>query len=181
MKKLVLILCFFGVSAAAMAQNKSVDRIFDKYAGKEGFTTIYISKYMFDMFSNLEGVDDKDAKEAQQVLGKLNGIKILAVEDPKALGPGENFYDDIMQDLPRDRYEELMTVKNSESDVVILAREDHGVIVELLLVVGGKGDENVLISITGQIDLKTIAKLSKAMDIEGMEELENLDEQKNKK
>ncbi len=181
MKKSVIIFCLFGLSAIAVAQNKSVDRVFDKYAGKEGFTTIYISKYMFDIFAKLDNVDDKDLKETQQVLGKLNGIRILAVEDPKALGPGVNFYDEIMKDLPRDKYEELMTVKNSESDVIILARQDHGVIVELLLVVGGEGDENVLISITGEIDLNTIAKLSRAMDIEGMEELENLDKDKEKK
>jgi hypothetical protein len=178
MKKLFFLFCFIGVSAVAMAQNKSIDRIFDKYAGKEGFTTVFISKYMFSMFANLEGIDDKELKETQEVFGKLTGIKILAVEDSKALGPGVNFYDEIMKDLPRDQYEELMTVKNSESDVVFLAREDHGVIVELLLIVGGEGDENVLIAITGQIDLNTIAKLSKTMDIEGMEELENLEERK---
>jgi hypothetical protein len=176
MKSLVFIICFIGISVAAMAQNKSIDRIFDKYAGKEGFTTVYISKYMFSMIANLEDVEDGDLKETQDVLGNLTGIKILAVEDGDALGKGVNFYDEIMKDLPRDRYQELMVVKDSESDVVFLAREEHGVIVELLLVVGGEGDDNALIAITGEIDLNTIARLSKTMDIEGMEELENLND-----
>ncbi len=176
MKKLLLIVCFIGMSAVIMAQNKSIDRVFDKYAGKEGFTTVYISKYMFTMFANLDDMNDKDLKEAQDVFGKLTGIKILAVEDADALGEGVNFYDEIMKDLPRDRYEELMVVKDSESDVIFLAREEQGVIVELLLIVGGEGDDNVLIAITGEIDLNTIAKLSKTMDIEGMDELENLED-----
>lgn len=176
MKKLLLIVCFIGMSAVIMAQNKSIDRVFDKYAGKEGFTTVYISKYMFTMFANLDDIDDEDLKETQDVFGKLTGIKILAVEDADALGEGVNFYNEIMKDLPRDRYEELMVVKDSESDVIFLAREEQGIIVELLLIVGGEGDDNVLIAITGEIDLNTIAKLSKTLDIEGMEELENLED-----
>jgi hypothetical protein len=128
------------------------------------------------MFSNLEGIEDDDLEDVQDVFGKLTGIKILAVDDPEALGKGVNFFDEIMKDLPRGRYEELMVVKDSESDVVFLAREEDGVIIELLLIVGGEGDENVLISITGEIDLSTIAKLSETLDIEGMEKLENLEE-----
>jgi hypothetical protein len=178
MKKSIILLCMIGVSAVSIAQNKSIDRVFDKYAGKEGFTTVFISKYMFSMFANLEDAGDQDLKEAQEVFGKLDGIKILAVEDAKALGPGVNFYDEIMKDLPRERYKELMVVKDSESDVVFLAREEAGKIVELLLIVGGEGDENALIAITGEIDLNTIANLSRTMDIEGMEELENLENRK---
>lgn len=176
MKKLLLIVCFIGLSAVIMAQNLSIDRVFDKYAGKEGFTTVYISKYMFSMFANLDNVEDEDVKEVQDVFGKLTGIKILAVEDEDedVVGEGVNFYDEIMKDLPRNEYQELMVVKDSESDVVFLAREEKGVIVELLLIVGGEGD-NALIAITGEIDLTTISKLSEAMDIEGMEELENLE------
>jgi hypothetical protein len=156
-----------------MAQNKSIDRVFDKYAGQEGFTTVYISKYMFSMFADLEDVEDEELEEVQEVFGKLNGIKILASEDGSP--DGINFYDEIMKDLPRQDYEELMVVKDSESDIVFLAREERDVIVELLLIVSGD-DDNVLIAITGEIDLNTIAKLSKALDIEGMQELENLDE-----
>jgi hypothetical protein len=176
MKKLFFTVCFLGLSALLLAQNRSIDRVFDKYAGKEGFTTVYISKYMFSMFADLEDVDDEDLQDVKEVFGKLTGIKILAVDDPSALGEGINFYEEIMKDLPRDQYEELMVVKDSESDVVFLAREEQGVIVELLLVVGGEGDSNALIAITGEIDLATIAKLSSTMDIEGMEELENLED-----
>lgn len=173
MKRLFFIICFVGFTCAVSAQNKSIDRVFDKYAGQEGFTTVYISKYMFSMFANLENVEDEDLEEVQQVFGKLNGIKILATED--GCPGGINFYEEIMKDLPREEYEELMVVKDSESDVIFLAREEKGVIVELLLIASGD-DDNALIAITGEIDLNTIAKLSKAMDIKGMEELENLED-----
>ena len=163
------------MSAAILAQSRSVDRVFDKYAGQDGFTSVYISKYMFSMFAQLDDVEDDDLAEMQDIFGKLDGIRILAVEDDNAIGEGVNFYDEIMKDLDRDNYEELMVVKDSESDVVFLAQEENGKIVELLLVVGGESD-NALISITGVIDLSTIGKISHSMGIEGMEKLEDLEE-----
>jgi len=47
-----------------------------------------------------------------------------------------------------------------------------------LLIAGGK-NENALISIQGNIDLKNISKLSKSMQIQGLEHLEEIDK-KNK-
>jgi hypothetical protein len=173
MKRLLFIICFIGLTSAIFGQNKSIDRVFDKYAGQEGFTTVYISKYMFSMFAQLDEVEDEDLEEVQRIFGKLNGIKILASEDESP--EGINFYDEIMKDLPRKEYEELMVVKDSESDVIFLAREEKDVIVELLLIVSGDND-NALIAITGEIDLNTIAKLGSAMNIDGMDELENLED-----
>ena len=176
MKKVLFLICFMVLSAGIMAQNRAVDRLFDKYAGQDGYTTVYIAKYMFQMFQNLEGVEDEEIAEIQSVFGKLNGIKILAVDDEAKIGKGVNFYDEIMKDLNRNEYEELMVVKDSESDVVFLAKEKDGVIVELLLIVSGDSD-NVLIAITGEIDLSTIGKISQSMGIEGMEKLEELEEE----
>ena len=68
-------------------------------------------------------------------------------------------------------------MKEKNSNVVFLAREENGVIVELLLIAGGSSaDDNVLISIQGVIDLENISKLSKGLNIGGMESLEKIDE-----
>jgi hypothetical protein len=175
MKRILIFTTLFLFPVLIHAQNTPVDALFDKYSGKDGFTTVYISKYMFDMFRS-DAVEDQEADELNQVLGKLNSIKILTVEDPAFIGDGVNFYDEIMKELPREQYKELMVVKDKESNVVFLAREEKNVIVELLLIAGGSEvSDNVLISIQGQIDLETIGKLSKTLDIEGMESLEEID------
>jgi len=54
----------------------------------------------------------------------------------------------------------------------MLVLEKASVITGFLMI--GGGNENVLICITGNIDLKSISKLSKAMDIDGMEELDKI-------
>ncbi len=45
--------------------------------------------------------------------------------------------------------------------------------------IAGGTDDNALISIQGDIDLKTISKLSKTMKIEGMENLEEIESEEN--
>ena len=67
-----------------------------------------------------------------------------------------------------------MVIKEKDQDVKFLVHEKDGKITELLLIAGGKND-NVLISIQGDIDLKNISKLSKSMNISGLEHLEEID------
>lgn len=173
MKKIIINFVLTVCSIAIYAQNTAVDRLFDKYSGKDGFTTVYVSKYMFNLFAQIES-DDEDFNEFEEVVSKLNSIKILASDGTEALS-GINFYNEIMNELPVKEYKELMRIKEKDQDMKFLIREDNGNINELLMVVGGLR-ENVLISIQGNIDLETISKLSKTMNIEGMENLEKIEE-----
>ena len=178
MKKVLVLLVCSMITVMLAAQQSPVDKLFDKYAGQDGYTMVYITKYMFSMFAQMGDMEsDEDVEELGQVLGKLDNIKILAVDDESSIEGEVNFYDEIMNELPRNEYNELMVVKEKDSDVVFLAREEEGIIVELLLIAGGSDNsENVLISIQGVIDLENIAKLSHGLGIEGMESLEDLEQ-----
>ena len=148
----------------------AADELFEKYSGKEGYTTVYISKYMFDLFSNIEATDP-DAKEMHDVMSRLTGIKIISSEKKDE---SINFLKEMNKKIASGGYKELMVIKEENQDVKFLVRDNDGKISELLLVVSGDGD-NVLISIQGDIDMKNISKLAKAMNIEGMEKLEDID------
>jgi len=168
MKRLILFVSLFFALVVAKGQNSAVDKLFEKYSGKEGYTSILISKYMFSMFSDV----NPDNKEFNDLVGKLNSIKILASDSTNK--EGVNFYNEIIKELPIKDYKELMVVKEKDQVVKFLVKDVNGVIVELLLIVGGKND-NVLICIQGDnINLKNIAKLSKSMKIDGLENLEKI-------
>jgi hypothetical protein len=176
MKRIFILIAAGLIPAFILGQNSPVDALFDKYAGKDGYTTVYITKYMFNMFAQMGEEKTEENEELGQVLGKLDNIKILAVDDEATSGEHVNFYDEIMKELPMNEYNELMVVKDKDSDVVFLAREQKGVIVELLLIADGESNsDNVLISIQGVIDLENISKISKGLGIEGMEPLEKID------
>lgn len=168
MKKVIVNLIILLIPGMLLAQKTPVDELFDKYSGKEGFTSVYITSYMFSMFTDVE----TDDPEFDELMKNLKAIKILATDE--TYNGNANFYKEIIDKLPMDQYKELMVIKEKDQDVKFLINEKDGKIIELLLIAGGK-DENALISIQGNIDLKNISKLSKSMQIEGLEHLEEID------
>jgi len=169
MKRLVLALLIVLAPAFLLAQNSAVQKIFDKYGEKDGFTTVMINSGLLKMAADFTDDEDMD------VLNGIDFIKILAVED-EANNHDLNFYAEVVPQLKRDAYEELMTVKSSDADVLFLVKKSGNDIRELLLVVGGE-DDNALIYIGGNINLKDVAKLGKSMNIQSdaFAHLEELD------
>ncbi|UCG27139.1 MAG: DUF4252 domain-containing protein [Bacteroidales bacterium] len=167
MKKLGTYFVLFLISTVLTAQNTAIDKVFDKYAGQEGFTTVYISKKLFDLAAEIEHEDE----EVNDVVSKLESIRILAVDECDK-PEGINFYDEVMQSLPKDEYEELLTVKEKNQDVIFLIKEKDGIISELLLLVGG--EDNALISIQGDIDINQVYKLSHTIRGSHMDHLQKL-------
>ena len=161
------------VQYAGLAQKDPVDRVFEKYSGKEGFTIVYITSKMFSLFSEAEVEDE----EFNDLVNSLKSIRILATDDSENSDASINFYKEIMDELPVDEYEELMVVQEKDQQLKFLVKEVEGRIVELLLVAGGSGD-NALIDIRGNIDLKKVAQLSKMINVEGMDQLQNLEPEK---
>ncbi|HAN19852.1 MAG: hypothetical protein A2X13_12790 [Bacteroidetes bacterium GWC2_33_15] len=168
MKNLFFLISIFLFSGVLNAQNTPVDQLFDKYSGKEGFTSVYITSYMFSMFSDVESEDP----EFDELIKNLKAIKILATDE--TYSGNINFFKEIIDKLPKDQYKELMVIKEKDQDIKFLVNEKNGKIIELLLIAGG-ANENALISIQGNIDLKNISKLSKSMKIDGLEHLEEID------
>lgn len=153
------------------------DQLFDKYGSNDGFTTVHITKELFALFAEVaEDAEGEDAKEIQEVVQGLDYIRILLYStgensDPKVL---ENFKSELNSVKLKD-FTELMTVKEDNEIVKFMIRKDGKIIKELLLILN-QSDEAGFISITGDINLKSIAKLSNSMNIKGLENLEKLDE-----
>jgi hypothetical protein len=172
MKKIFYFFLMIALTTvSAMGQNGPVDEIFEKYGNKDGFTTVYISKYMFDMFGSVETNSQED-KDLKQVTSKLEGIRILTL-DENSESENSILFSTMLKELPVTQYRELMNIKEKDQLVKFLVREQNNRIIELLMVVSGKSD-NALISIKGDIDLKTISKLSGSMQIQGMENLDKV-------
>ncbi len=163
------------LTASVWAQENVADQLFEKYAGRDGFTTVHITKGMFNLVSQLDSED----KDAAALMNGLESVNILAMDNDQNGNTGVDFYNEVVRDLPVKGYDELMAVQGKDEKVKIVARTEAGYIRELLLLVGGK-DDNAMIDIRGIIDMKQIAELSKAIHVSGMEELQKLDDSKQK-
>ena len=167
MKKLILIFSISAFSLTLFSQRSPVDEIFDKYDGKEGFTSVFISSRMFSLLARIDSED----KEFRNLVTRIKGIRILSI-DSASNRPGINFAAELLPKLNKTGYEELMTVKEESGEVRFMIREAGGKIAELVMITGGKGSS--IVSITGDLDLKTIASLSGSMGIEELEGLEKV-------
>lgn len=165
MKKLVLFIILSALSLSAFCQKSPVDELFERYDGKDGFTSVYISSKMFSLLARL---DTEDA-DFQNLVTRIKSIRILSIDSAKNVS-GLNFSRELLPKLNRTGFEELMTVREENGEVQFMIREVGGKIAELVMVTGGRGSS--VVSIRGDLDLKTIASLSDSM---GIEELEGLD------
>jgi len=166
MKRTIALVVLLLSAGMLFAQKSPVDKLFDRYAGKEGYTSIFISEYMFTLFANLNEAD----KEFQDVVKGLSGIQILATDKQNL---DVDFHKEVMKELPANDYKELMVIREKDQNLTFLIKDIKGKIVELLLIVGGS--DNVLISIRGSdINLQNISKLSKSMNIDALGPLENI-------
>ncbi|MFT6998403.1 MAG: hypothetical protein ACJAQ4_002164 [Cryomorphaceae bacterium] len=169
-KKLILSFTAVVMTFSVMAQD-AIDRYFSKYADDPEFTSITISSKMFGLFSNIE-TDDPDNKEVLDAMKDLTGIRIITSEDSES----NVDYQKVIKQVGKE-YEMLMSVDEKDEKVRFFVREESDQIAELFMIAGGKGNL-FLMSISGIIDLEKISKISKNMNIGGMDYLENLDEDK---
>ncbi len=161
MKRLILMIAML-VPMVLAAQKSPVDKLFDKYANQDGFTTVNISGKLLGMAGKM----DKSNPDTNDMLNKLSGIRILSVED-ESLNSKLDFYKELENDgfFRNNTYEVLMEVTEKNEVVRFYGRTTpEGKYGELLLVVGGKS--NALISIRGIIDPDNIGKIMDGLDVD---------------
>ncbi|MBW6459673.1 MAG: DUF4252 domain-containing protein [Bacteroidales bacterium] len=169
-----MILFLFLGTLLVNAQNTSALKLYDKYGGKDGYTTVSISKELFGMFATIDS-SDPEMQEVKEMMNQLDGIKILMYETKDAMDAELGKFRSEIRKLKTEGYSELMEVKQTSEEVKFLAMKKGDKISELLLVINGEKQAG-FITITGLIDMNTIGKLSKAMKFEGMDKLNKLNE-----
>lgn len=158
----------FLLAQAQAQQTTAIEKFYQKYESNEAFTVVYISQHMFSLFADLE-VEDKEDQMVLEVLQDLQGLHILVTEENP-----ERYYQEAIKLVKDPAYEVLMKLREEETRLQFFVKKNGKTIDELLLLVQEDDDEFVLISITGVIDLKKIAALAGAMEIEGLEHLKHV-------
>lgn len=157
---------FFGILSAQAQQSttSAIDKYFQQYLEDERFTVVYVSSKLMSMFGKLDiesmEMDDAETKAIMELASDLKGIRILVTEETP-----NQFYKEAKQKIDTREYEILMTVRNKDEENVEFLVKDNGedLIEELLLMVGG-GEQFVLMSFVGNIDMNKISTLINEFD-----------------
>jgi hypothetical protein len=185
MKKLMLpAVCFVFLMAPFLMNAQSpIDKVFEKYSSQDGFTSVNISKEMFQMLIQMGQGDSKDTNmvEIKKMMEQLTGLKVLTFAfDSAKIVKAVSVYNEFAGVFPANTYKELMTINEGRQNIKFMTKQDaSGKINEMVMLMKDKTEVAVL-SLTGNIDLSTVSKLSKGMNIHGMEGLKKMGEQHHK-
>ena len=160
MKRVILFALAVALPALMVAQNSAVDKLFNKYKGQDGVTTVQISPELFQIMNAMD-IDELDIGDSEIPFDKVASVKILTLEDGEKF-QGVNFYDEIKGELKTDDFAEVMTVDDGGETVRMWMKAEKAVVSEFLLIVGG--DDNVLIYITGNFNMNDLEELAESFD-----------------
>ena len=168
MRTIGLTLIIGLISLTGMAQN------FDQYSDNQYVTTVSIDKNMFKMMSNLEL--DSDSKEAQRYLKlveSLEGINFYKTEKPAVK---KQMAEDVNAYINAGTLKNLMKIKDEGKQIgfYFIPGKTDEIIKQLFMYVDSgmeNTDENVVVIINGNIDLKQISKLINKLNLPGGDSL----------
>jgi hypothetical protein len=175
MKKLVLGMVMM-VAVAAQAQSDAIAKFFNKYQSDESFSQVNVSGKMFSMMANLDG-DTPENKALIAAISKIKGLKILSKSETRN---SRELYKEAMAMVPTSDFEELMTIRDKDKDMKFFTKESGGRISELVMIMGGN-EEFLVMTLFGEIDLKEMSKIGKAVNIDGLNNLEKIKDKGKKK
>lgn len=165
MKKIIILIALAIMPFTNYAQNS----IFDKFEDMDDVSSVVVSKEAFKMLAKFKG-GGEEGQEYLEMVQNLNSFKVFTTEKPEVSAEMTTV---MTKYLKSAKLTELMRVKDKDSNVKIYVRqgkdEDH--VSELLMFVNGVGKymkgsdspikaETVILSLTGDIDLNKISKLT---------------------
>jgi len=167
MKKLIVITVFTLLPSLFFAQGA-----FDKFDGQDDVTSIIVNKKMFDLMSKVKmDATDKEAQQYIALIKKLDNLKVFTTKSVRVENEMKTAANNYIKTAGLD---ELMRINESGRNIKIMVKsgaKDSQVKELLMFIEGAKGDETVLMSLTGDFDLNEISVLTDKMRIPGGDDL----------
>lgn len=145
---------------------------FDKFDGQDDVTSIIVNKKMFDLMSKVKmEASDKEAQQYLSLIKKLDNLKVFTTKSTRVqneMKATANSY------IKSTGLEELMRITENGRNIKIMVKSgstDSQVRELLMLIEGGKGDDTVLMSLTGNFDLNELSTLTDKMRFPGGDDL----------
>ncbi|AVI52239.1 DUF4252 domain-containing protein [Pukyongia salina] len=172
MKKLLILLLVITAPYIGYAQ-------FDSYEDEKDVTSVVVTKNMFKLLAEIDlESNDPEVKDYLELVNNLDNIKIFITNNPAV---AKRMSADVQKYIGSAKgLNELMRVKDEGKNIKFYSKEgkSESFVSELLMFMDGNidgKDGTMIMSITGNIDLKKISKLTKDLKVPGSEELKNID------
>lgn len=177
MKKIILTFALALLAFSGFSQS-----VFDKFDNRKDVTSLVVTKQMFKLMSSVDlSSSDPEAQEYLKLVNNLENIKVFTTSNASIASEMRTEVDKYLKG--NTKLSELMRVNDDGKSIRFYSKEgkNENYISELLMFLdgasGGKS-ETVILSITGNIDLKQISKLTSDLKVPGSENLKELEKNK---
>jgi hypothetical protein len=148
--------------------------LFEKYEDMDNVSSVVVNQKMFGMLAEMK-VKTNDP-ETDAFLDQIKTLNNLTVFSTKDTSVSDAISADVNTYVKASKLEELMRVKDGDQNIkfYVQSGRDEFHVSELLMLVRGRlsSDETVLLSLNGDIDLRTLAVLTDQLNVPGGEQLE---------
>ena len=168
MNRLVITLLLALAPMFSQAQN------FEKYEDMKEVDAMVMTSKMFKMLAKVDlSENDPEAREYMKLIENLDRIQIYKSSDSKVMS---QMATDVKSYLQKASLEELMRVNDNGQNIKFysLPGKNDNYVKELFMFLEGSEDDQpmtVILSITGEIDLSQLSKLTSDLKVPGAEEL----------
>lgn len=163
---------FLSVLFVLMASPLFAQGAFDKFDGQDDVTSVIVNKKMFEMMSKVKvDASDKEMQQYHRLIKKLDNLKVFTTKSSRVEAEMKATAERYMKTA---NLEELMRVNDNGRSIKILVEsgaKDTQIRELLMFIDGGKGEDSVLMSLTGDFDLNEISVLTDKMRFPGGDDL----------
>ena len=167
MRTIFLSVLFVLVASPLFAQGA-----FDKFDDQDDVTSVIVNKKMFEMMSKVKvDASDKEMQQYHRLIKKLDNLKVFTTKSSRVEAEMKATAERYMKTA---NLEELMRVNDNGRSIKILVKsgaKDTQIRELLMFIDGGKGEDSVLMSLTGDFDLNEISVLTDKMRFPGGDDL----------
>jgi len=164
MKKLATLLIAIAlIPGLVSAQTKSLSEFQDKYRDMDNTTFVDISGSLFNFVSSIAKYvdeDDEDKAEieaAARIMSAIKSMQVLAV--PYRI-INKSDISSLKSNLAKEKFEALMTVKDDDANISVLAQGSGSELVNLTFLIEDN-DEFVLLTFQGTLSMEDVSYLAK--------------------
>ena len=145
------VLCSFQ----SFAQDAAINRFFSEYENRDNVTLISLSGKAFEIASQID-VQSDETEDFKRIAGQITGFRMLIDNnDTDAKSTAKRARREISS-----KFEDLITIREKDSDVKIAINESNGLVTEIIAIIGSDTDF-MLASISGRIKLSDVTEVTK--------------------
>lgn len=164
MRKFITSVAMLCLTVVCFGQSPAIQSFYSKYKEMENVTDIKLQGWVLKLASTFT-----DEEDAERILKKITHLRVLIMDEGNLVNATE--YQRLIKSVKKDRFEELMKIKEDGANIDFLIREEGETITDVLILVSGE-DGFVLLSLEGALQFKDLHNLE--IDVEGGENFKKI-------